>query len=98
MAAAPTARRGSRPPAMNRSMARLQIALLVIGVVLIAQATMPRQAMGQCSGKYKGGLRPSPAELADILTKHAEWLKAGGLHDPRLTNDPRRANLCDADL
>jgi hypothetical protein len=28
-----------------------------------------------CNGKYKGGLKPSAAELADILKQHAAWLK-----------------------
>jgi len=64
-----------------------------------------------CNGKYKGGVKPSDAELKEILKKHAEWVedtavvkgwsrKAGfiKLADPKLTDDPRRANLCEADL
>ena len=78
------------------------------GVVLISQAAVPRQVLGQilpgvrlhmdCAGKYKGRLKPSAAELKDISGKNAEWLKDGGPNNPKLANDPRRANLCDADL
>jgi len=51
-----------------------------------------------CTGKYKGGLTPSPEELRDILKKHASWVKDSGPQTPELANDPRRANLCEADL
>jgi uncharacterized protein YjbI with pentapeptide repeats len=61
-----------------------------------------------CNGKYKGGIKPSAAELAEILKKHAEWLKDADLDNPKFVkdgngnpkfaNDPRRANLCEADL
>ncbi len=50
-------------------------------------------AASVCNGKYKG-IKPSPAELAEILKKHAAWLGA----DDQLADDPRRANLCGADL
>jgi hypothetical protein len=89
----------------NTVMSRSRIAILVIGIVLISQAVAPRPVMGQpqpaqpvCTGKFKGGLQPSPAELTDILKKHAEWLKDGGSYSPELSNDPRKANLCDAKL
>jgi uncharacterized protein YjbI with pentapeptide repeats len=36
--------------------------------------------------------------LANILKRHAEWLKDGGLYDHELANDPRRTNLCGAYL
>jgi uncharacterized protein YjbI with pentapeptide repeats len=39
--------------------------------------------------------------LADILKQHAAWVKDGGplhLDDPKVANDPRRANLCGAQL
>jgi hypothetical protein len=86
------------------------IALLVIGVVLLAHAVpvaatptpeaapTATAAAPVCNGKYKGRLKPSPDELAEVLKQHAEWVKAGGLFDPKLTNDPRRANLCGANL
>src|SRR6266849_50249 len=86
-------------------MAPSRFALLVIGIVLIFQAasvsaSSPTPAAGEpdCSGKYKDGLKPPPVELADILKQHAAWVKDGGTYDFRLANDPRRANLCGADL
>ncbi len=91
-------------------MACSRIALLAIGVVLLTQAAAgaatpipegapPVPAVPVCNGKFKGGLRPSPDELADILEKHHEWELVGGWWgDPKLANDPRRANLCGADL
>jgi hypothetical protein len=80
-------------------MAHSRIALIVIGVLLIAQAAAPQLCLGQpCTGKYKGGLTPSPAELAKILKLHAKWLNAGGRNDSKLAKDPRRANLCQANL
>jgi hypothetical protein len=51
-----------------------------------------------CPGKYKGGLKPLSDELADILKKHAAWMKDGGPSDSKLFDDPRRANLCGAQL
>jgi Pentapeptide repeats (8 copies) len=91
-------------------MAHSRIAILVIGVVLISQAApvvatpTPEAAPSAiaaapvCNGKYKGWLKPSAAELANILKKHAAWVKDGGWLDPKLANDPRRANLCGAYL
>jgi len=98
---------------MKISMAHIRLAFIVIGVVLIslaapvmaaplapAVATSAVAAASVCNGKYKGGLRPSQAELAEILKKHAAWLKEGGDRpDSRLAaNDPRIANLCGAGL
>jgi len=51
-----------------------------------------------CTGKYKHGLKPAAAELADVLRQHAKWLKDGGPHNPQLSHDPRKADLCDANL
>jgi Pentapeptide repeats (8 copies) len=52
-----------------------------------------------CNGKYKGGVKPSDAELKEILKKHADWVKdGGGWYKAKLADDPRRANLCGADL
>ncbi len=91
-------------------MKHARIALLVIGVVLVSQAAAaaatPAPAVAPsaaaavpvCNGKYKGRLKPSPAELAEILKQHLEWLKAEGPEDFKLANDPRRANLCGANL
>jgi uncharacterized protein YjbI with pentapeptide repeats len=92
------------------------IAMVVIGVLLIAQVATPERCIGQelcsgkykgglkasrCTGKYKGGLKPPPAELMETLKQHATWVKDGGpdhLDDPKVANDPRRANFCEADL
>lgn len=91
-------------------MKHARIALLVIGVVLVSQAAAAAAtpapaaapsaaaAVPVCNGKYKGRLKPSPAELAEILKQHLEWLKAEGPEDFKLANDPRRANLCGANL
>jgi pentapeptide repeat protein len=56
----------------------------------------PDAAVPVCNGKYKGGLKPSPDELADILKKHQQWtnMTAAGAAN----NDPMRANFCDVDL
>lgn len=73
-------------------------AFLAIAFVQFCQTVMTREAVGECTGKYKGGLKPSHAQLAEILKQHSAWLKAGGPFDSRLENDPRRANLCEASL
>lgn len=92
------------------SMAYSRIALLVIGVAPLAQASPVAATLAPvaapsavaavpvCNRKFKGGLEPSPAELAEILKQHAAWLKDGGRDNPKLADDPRRANLCGADL
>ena len=86
-------------------MACSRIVLLVFGVVLISQpgagAPTPEVAPADaavpgCTGKYKGGLKPSPDELADILKKHQEWTNMTAAVAAK--NDPMRANFCDADL
>jgi uncharacterized protein YjbI with pentapeptide repeats len=89
-------------------MSRQLIALFVIGIVQLSQAASPRPCMGQvkCSGKYSDGLKPSPAELAEILKQHAAWVKdvsvdgwqRGELVNAKLDHDQRRADLCDANL
>src|SRR6266849_998409 len=86
-------------------MSRLQAALLIVFAVLIWQAVIskleaspPVGASGtagpyHCNGKYKGGLKPSPDELMDILKKNetAGTQLSLGLH----LNKP---NLCEANL
>src|SRR2546423_1171496 len=81
------------------------LALLTFERVLIAQMFAPRHCFAgeppQCTGKYKGGLKPNDAELKEILRQHAAWARGDGpffLNDRKVANDPRRANLCDADL
>src|SRR6516162_6289612 len=80
-----------------------RIALIIIGVLLTAQAATPRPCIGQeCTGRYKGKA-PSSAELQEILKQHGVWVKVFPyaqyhLDDPRVANDPRRANLCGANL
>ena len=64
----------------------------------VATTPTPAGAVPVCNGKYKGRLKPSPDELAKILKQHAAWVNSGGWGNPKLANDPRRANLCDADL
>jgi Pentapeptide repeats (8 copies) len=98
----------------------LRIALLVVVIAVLIQVVArrtarattqwPQTAEPVCTGEFKGGVKPSPTELADILQKHSEWLKDGArdLYNPiffpnspierRLRNDPRRANLCGANL
>jgi len=75
---------------------------LIVFAVLISQLAVPIGALRAertfCIGKYKGGLKPSREELTDILKKYEEWLKTPpptGRYD---FSDPRRANLCEADL
>ena len=87
-------------------MSRSRISILIIGVVLISHVAATPQVMGQseltgepvCTGRYKGTRKPSHTELTDILKKHADWLKDGRASRSELANDPRRANLCEADL
>ncbi|MBV8456954.1 MAG: hypothetical protein JO122_10115 [Acetobacteraceae bacterium] len=88
-------------------MAHSRIALIIIGVLLTVQAVTPRCCLGdevKCTGKYKGGLKPTDAELKEILKQHDAWMKDFGpyaqyhLDDPKVANDPRRANFCGADL
>src|SRR6516164_4730332 len=80
-----------------------RIALIIIGVLLTAQAATPRPCIGQeCTGRYKGKA-PSSAELQEILKQHGVWVKVFPyaqyhLYDPKVANDPRRANLCGANL
>src|SRR5271154_1461770 len=75
-----------------------RLALLVVGFLLLVQAAAPQSSIGEepCIGKYKGGLKPSPAELAEILKEHGAWLKEGG--EFGLANGSMRGNLCGADL
>lgn len=93
-------------------MSHSRLALLVIGIVLISlaapvaaatptPAAAPSVAAGPvCNGKYEGRLKsPSHDELVKILEKHAEWLiDSRGGYDSSFANDPRIANLCDANL
>jgi hypothetical protein len=86
-------------------MVNTRFALIVIWVLLVTQVGMPPRSWGneaKCSGKYKGRLTPlSEDELAEILKQHNAWAKdAGPLHlnNPKVANDPRRANLCEANL
>jgi hypothetical protein len=84
-------------------MTQTRFTTLVIALVLIFQVAMPRLAMGQlvCNGRFKGRLSPDLDELADILKKHKEFVETNWesiSHDPPLNEDPRRANLCEANL
>jgi len=84
------------------------MALLVIVLISLAAPAMaappalrfipPMPARSVCNGKYKGGRTPSAAELAEILKAHSAWLNDIPKYGRKLTNDPRRANLCGANL
>ena len=84
---------------------------LIVFAVLISQLLAPVGAFGtparlpgpraawsipSCNGKYKGGLKPSPDELADILKKNEEETKTLGRW--WWLDNPSRTNLCEADL
>jgi uncharacterized protein YjbI with pentapeptide repeats len=82
-------------------MPRSRTALVFLGIIL-CQAAGLRQIRAQANpasytGKYKAGLKPSPAELANILKKHAEWINYGDTTNSKLSSDSRRANLCNAE-
>ncbi len=84
---------------------------LIVFAVLISQLLAPVGAFGtparvpgpraawsipSCNGKYKGGLKPSPEGLADILKKNEEETKTLGRW--WWLYNPSRTNLCEADL
>jgi uncharacterized protein YjbI with pentapeptide repeats len=61
----------------------------------------------RCEGRYKDSGKPTKAEFAMLLERHAKWLVAYAAELPpvapgkmsqRARQDPRRANLCGADL
>jgi uncharacterized protein YjbI with pentapeptide repeats len=84
------------------------MALLVIVLISLAAPAMaappalrfipPVPARSVCNGKYKGGRTPSAADLAEILKAHSAWLNDIPKYGRKITNDPRRANLCGANL
>src|SRR5260370_17276533 len=93
-----------------RSSFKMEIRLIVFAV-LISQLLAPVGAFGpparvpgpraawsipSCNGKYKGGLKPSPEGLADILKKNEEETKTLGRW--WWLYNPSRTNLCEADL
>src|SRR5208282_3968174 len=93
-----TRSRSSGDDTMSYLRSQLGIALLLIGVGLVFQAealaatptlaAAPSVAAGPiCNGKYKDGLKPSPAELAEILKQHATWIRDSGSGNPRMSND-----------
>ena len=75
------------------------LAAALVGLVLFAapagagKAPVGHAAARKCEGPFKGGKRPTPEELARALQGHAEWVRADAQED-----DPRRANLCGANL
>lgn len=82
------------------------LALLVLELVLIAQVADLKNCFGgeakpECNGKFKDR-KPTDAELKEVLRQHAAWLTDNSpfpdLNDAKVANDPRRANLCGADL
>src|SRR6266851_3225108 len=94
----------------SESSFKMEIRLIVFAV-LISQLVAPVGAFGtparlpgpraawsipSCNGKYKGGLKPSPEELADILKKNEEETKTLGRW--WWLDNPSRTNLCEADL
>jgi hypothetical protein len=88
-------------------MPRSRLALSALGIVLFALATVPRRSLSDepklvCNGKYKGGLKPTDADLKEILQKHDAWVMQMGpftpSDKPEVGGDTRRVNLCGADL
>jgi hypothetical protein len=73
-------------------------------VSLLAQAALSlycfsNEAKVECNGKYKGGLKPTDAELKEILKQHAAWLKDGGqlplaLDNPKVAGERQPELLC----
>ena len=60
------------------------------------------EAFGQCQGKFKDK-KLTPAELKTVLDGHKEWITIYSVNVEKLGSqeaqaDPRRANLCGADL
>jgi len=48
-----------------------------------------------CNGRYKGGGKPSDAELKEILGLHAEWLiLSRGGYAPGFANDVNAELIC----
>jgi hypothetical protein len=86
-------------------MKHARLAMLVLG--LLTLVAMPQHCFSDdqqsppCTGKYKGK-KPTDAELKEILLLHSAWLTEYGGHpdsrDQKVVNDPRRANLCNAEL
>jgi len=83
---------------------RLTLFVIGIGLIFLAApvtaatptpAAGPSVAAAPVCGKYKG---IKPAKLTDILKQHAAWIDASGPNNPKLLNDPRRANLYSVDL
>ena len=66
----------------------------IVGLAIFAAwAAAAEGPAAQCDGRYRGGGRPEAEELARIVSDHAEWVRAAGREA-----DPRRANLCGANL
>jgi hypothetical protein len=52
------------------------IAMVAFGTVLLAQAVAPSSCIGdevKCTSRYKGYLKPTDAELKEILKLHIAW-------------------------
>ncbi len=56
--------------------------------------TVSAASLLPCTGDFRGGKKPDPMAMEQILSSHREW---SSIEDRRL-DDPRRANLCEADL
>jgi pentapeptide repeat protein len=77
--------------------------LVIPGVVLLLLSSsvpasaqshpmLRAQAFAHCQG-YFSGKHPTEEELKQVLDQHLEWLRGGSRKE-----DPRKANLCRADL
>ena len=79
----------------NLSSAAKAILTATLLTVVCATHAQP-QTENECRGLYKYRKLPDE-ELARLVTNHTEWLASGNRGEGDL-NDPRRANLCGADL
>jgi uncharacterized protein YjbI with pentapeptide repeats len=91
-------------------LALLTIGFLLTSQVAAPRNCLGDEPKVECNGKFKGGGSPLDAELKEILQRHAAWVKdlvgpftfsfvePKDLDDPKVANDPRRANLCGATL
>jgi len=85
---------------MHRWIAVMVAALILLGTGIASADTKNRdEVLKQCRGKFKGKT-PNPKELNSVLNEHKTWLGvyAGKISTPKAQADPRKANLCGAEL
>ena len=76
----------------------LSIPFLLAGLVLSETWPANFELVGiketVCEGPFKGGKKPTPEQLKEILNKHVAWIKGVQKERP----EGEQANLCEADL